>query len=169
MTPRGVIVLALTAALVLPETAHAQKLLLGGSLGYAGGVEGGDGGLGITAFRRARSRVVIAVDGRIDEDPDQGIQIVGFVEVEPMASLGAEVRYLRWFNPNIAAFVGATGVIAPRNLLGADLGLQFHVPGRDHLGVFIEPSFSVLPLGTDMPSDRMLLWGLVSIGLHAKL
>jgi hypothetical protein len=170
MTLRTVTIMAVAAtAMLAPTTAHAQKLLLGGSVAYAGGVEGGDGGLGVTAFRRARSRVVVAVDGRIDEDPDQGLQVVGWVEVEPMATVGGELRYLRWLNPRIAGFVGGTVAIAPHNLLGGDVGLQFYFPSRDNFGVFVEPSFAAVPFGSDLPSDRMLLWGLISIGLHAKL
>jgi hypothetical protein len=36
-------------------------------------------------------------------------------------------------------------------------------------GLFLEPSFAVVPLGTDLPGDEVLLWGLVKVGFHADL
>ncbi|MBI5537733.1 MAG: hypothetical protein HY898_33725 [Deltaproteobacteria bacterium] len=154
--------------LLLAAPAMAQTPVLGGHVGATTGMEAGDPGSGQTTFRRARTRVMVGVDGRVDEDLKNGLGLVVFAEIEPHATLGGELRYMRWFSPNVIGFVGATGVFAPRTLLGADFGLQFHLPMAAGVTVFFEPSFAALPLGTDLPSDRVLVWGLLSGGIHAK-
>jgi hypothetical protein len=143
---------------------------MGGHFGLASGVEAGDPGVGQTRFRAARLRLIAGIDTRVDEDPNQGMGFLVFSEVSPHQSLGGELRYLRWFNPHLIGFVGATGVLAPKTLLGGDFGLQFHMP-FDSAGttLFVEPSFSAIALGTDLPGDKMLIWGLVSFGIHSNL
>jgi hypothetical protein len=154
--------------LLLSSPVLAQTPVLGGQVTAGTGMEAGDPGTGATTFRRARTRVGVGIDARIDEDLKNGLGLVVFAEIEPHATLGGELRYMRWFSPNVIGFVGATGVFAPRTLLGADFGLQFHIPMAAGVTLFFEPSFAALPLGTDLPSDRVLIWGMLSGGIHAK-
>ena len=160
-----------TTVFGLSATSHAeaQQWMLGGHGAVATGLEGGDPGRGETTFRRARTRLSAGLDLRVDEAPKDGFGLVVFTELEPHVSVGGELRYLRWFGPSVVGFVGATGTFAPRTLLGADFGIQFHVGEFSGGSFFLEPSFSALPLGTDLPSDRVLFWGLLSGGIHATL
>lgn len=171
MTRRTVIAATLACvAFGAPATVAAQELMLGAHAGLGSGVELGDPGNGTTAFRRARTRVVVGVDGRVDETPKNGLGAIVFAEVEPHFSLGAELRYKHFFNDTITGFAGGTGVIAPNTLFGGVAGLQIHIPFDDAgTTVFFEPSFSALPLGSDLPGDRIVMWGLLTVGVHAKL
>jgi hypothetical protein len=161
---------ALTIAAVLAGSdAYAQRLMLGGSLGGASGVEGADVGAG-TQFRRARSRLELAVDGRIDEDKKQGLELRVFAEIEPHASLGGGARYLYWLAPAVTVGAGVVFDIFPHSLLGVDAAVRLVLPfPSKKFGLFLEPSFAVVPLGTDLPGDEVLLWGLVKVGFHADL
>ncbi len=168
----GKSVIATAAALALASwtaAAAAQELVLGANVGGASGVEGGDPGGGEMRFRRARSRVVGQLELRIDDDKKNGMGLVVFAEVEPAASIGGSVRYLRWLSTGTYLFAGVTGVGAPRTLFGGELGAQFHVSMGDTVGLFVEPSFAALPLGTDLPQDHLLVWGLLTLGIHANL
>jgi hypothetical protein len=168
MTRWTVMAATLLAALSAAGRAHAQRLLMGGEIAVGTGLERSDL-LEDRLFRRTRTRIIAGVDGRVDEQRSEGMAILGFAEVEPHISLGGEVRYLRWLNKAIVVFAGGTGVIAPHTLLGVDVGAQIHIPFDKQMStsLFIEPSFAVLPLGTDLPDDHILLWGLLSVGIHA--
>ncbi len=164
----GIATLAVVSALAIP--ARAQQLLLGGGVAASSGVEGGDAGAGETQFRRARTRLSLQLDGRIDEDPREGLGVVVYADVEPHAGVGAELRYLRWLGPRTVAFVGVTSVIAPRTLFGGELGAQLRFPvGKQGPVLFVEPSFAALPLGTDLPGDRPVIWALLGVGIHVDL
>ena len=167
---RTVFMLATLVSLVAGgREAAAQKLMLGGSAGVASGVEGGDAGSG-TQFRRARTRFELTVDGRNDEDKRIGLEARVFAEIEPHASLGGGVRFVYWLSPTFTAGAGALVDIFPHSLVGADFALQFRLPvPRPTLRLFVEPSFAVIPLGTDLPDDRPILWGLLKVGIHADL
>lgn len=163
----GVILATLCCVMALAQQASAQTLEVGWGFGVAAGIERSET-LGAKEVRRARSRLVFPFDFRVDEEPREGLGLVAFVEVEPHVSLGGEVRYMRWFWPNIVGFVGATGVVAPQSLAGLNFGFQAHLPLGKGTSLFLEPSFAVLPIGTDLPDNRLLLWGLVCLGLHVK-
>jgi hypothetical protein len=168
MTGKSVIGAAAAIALTLSAApASAQELVLGANLGGASGVEGGDPGSGAMAFRRARSRIVGQLEMRVDDDKKNGMGAVVFAEVEPHASVGGSLRYLRFLSTTTYLFAGITGVGAPHTLFGGELGAQFHI--GDALGLFVEPSFAALPLGTDLPQDHVLVWGLLTLGIHANL
>ena len=169
MTGKCVMATAALLVLAFAGEARAQELVLGANVGGGSGVEGGDPGNGQMRFRRARSRIVGQLEMRIDDDKKNGMGFVFFAEVEPSASVGGSARYLRWLSPNLYLFAGITGAAAPHTLLGAELGMQLHVPMGDTLSVFVEPSFAALPLGTDLPQDHVLVWGLLTVGVHANL
>jgi hypothetical protein len=155
---------ALLAVLVAPP-ARAQNLLFSGEVGLASGVEAGDPGSGATEFRRARTRLAAGADTRSDEDPIQALGLRAFVEIEPHTSIGGEVRYIRWLGEHFTGFAGFTGTVAPHTLVGALVGVQAYIPlGR--VSLLIEPSFSALPFGSDLPTDHLLLWGLLCVGVR---
>jgi hypothetical protein len=155
---------ALLVATVVPP-ARAQNLLFSGEVGLASGVEGGDPGTGTTEFRRARTRLAAGADTRSDENPVESLGLRAFVEIEPHTSLGGEVRYVRWLGEHFTGFAGFTGTLAPHTLVGALVGVQAYIPlGR--VSLLIEPSFSALPFGSDLPTDHLLLWGLLCVGVR---
>ncbi|HKQ70260.1 MAG TPA: hypothetical protein VJT73_13015 [Polyangiaceae bacterium] len=168
MTRLRVILATVIALLTVTHNASAQRLMSGGGIGLGTGLERSDD-LQDKLFRRARTRIVVPFDFRIDEDMSQGIGVVALFEVEPHVSLGAELRYMRWLGRSFVGFAGVTSVIAPRSLLGVDVGADIYIPfGKSGVSLFIEPSLAALPLGSDLPQDRVLLWLLLSAGIHAN-
>jgi hypothetical protein len=162
--------MALAAAAFVGSTkpAHAEELLMDGNFGLGTGLEGGDPGTGLE-WRRARFRVLGGVDLRSDEGPADALGFRAFVEVEKRASVGAEVRYERWMARNFGVWAHLTGTIAPETLFGGGFGCTAIIPFGKKVGLFIEPSFSALPLGSDTPGDTVLIWGLLSAGARFGL
>lgn len=168
MTPKFVTVLAALAIGSIAPAALAQRMIIGGDLMLSSGLEGGDPGTGTMLFRRARSRISLGIDLAVDEDPNGIFAIRPFAEVEPHASFGAEIRYGRRIGKMFVPFAGASVLLAPNTLLGAVAGFQVHFPiGQSSL--FIEPSFSAMPFGSDMPNQSVLLWFLVSVGFRTTV
>ncbi len=160
---------ALTVVLSgLVAEARAEELLMDGNFGVGSGLEAGDAGSGLE-WRRARFRVLGGVDLRSDEGPADAIGFRGFVEVEKRAALGAEVRYERWMARNFGVWAGLTGTVAPETLFGGGFGCTAIIPFGKKVGLFIEPSFQALPLGSDTPGDSVLIWGLLSAGVRFGL
>jgi hypothetical protein len=165
MTRSIVMITTALLVVVVAPRARAQNLLFSGEVGLASGVEGGDPGSGTTEFRRARTRLTAGADTRSDEDPIEALGLRAFVEIEPHTSLGGEVRYIRWLGEHFTGFAGFTGELAPHTLVGALVGVQAYIP-LGPVSIFIEPSFSALPFGTDLPTDHLLLWGLLCVGVR---
>lgn len=165
----AVSVATLTGAIFLALPASAQEgWLVDGEFGMGGGLEGGTPEGENLGWRRARLRLVTGVDLRTDEGESEGMGFRAFVEVEGRGSLGAEARYLRWVTKSVGAYAGITGTVVPESLFGGTAGARFIIPmGR--AGLFIEPSLSVLPLGSDLPQNGPLIWALVSVGLRLGL
>jgi hypothetical protein len=167
---RSTVVVATALALLSPSAAQAQQYMLGGQAAVSSGFEAGDPGTGSTTFRRARTRLSAGLDARVDETPKDGMGIVIYTDLEPHISVGGELRYMHWFSPTAIGYAGGTSAFAPHTLLGGTFGLQLRFPlDLQGTAVIVEPSFSALPLGTDLPSDKMLIWGLLSLGIHTNL
>ena len=66
-------------------------------------------------------------------------------------------------------FAGATGTITPETLFGGVIGGRYLLSIGKRAGIYIEPSFSVLPLGSDLPGDTPLYWALLSAGVRLGL
>ena len=109
------------------------------------------------------------VDLRSDEGPADALGLRAFVEVERRASVGAEVRYERWMARNFGVWADLTGTFAPQTLFGGGFGCTAIIPFGKKVGLFIEPSFQALPLGSDTPGDGILIWGLLSAGVRFGL
>lgn len=161
---------AMTACAMLATVreARAEELLMDGTFGVGSGIEGGDPGTGI-AWRRARLRVLGGVDLRSDENQADALGFRAFVEVEKRASVGAEVRYERWMARNFGVWAALSGTVAPETLFGGGFGCTAIVPFGKKVGLFIEPSFQALPLGSDTPGSSVLVWGLLSAGVRFGL
>jgi hypothetical protein len=156
------------ASTALTSRADAEELLLDGNFGIGSGLEGGDPGNGLT-WRRARLRVMGGVDLRSDEGPADALGFRAFVEIEKRAGVGAEVRYERWMARNFGVWAHLTGMVAPETLFGGGFGCTAIVPFGKKVGLFIEPSFQALPLGSDTPGSSVLIWGLLSAGVRFGL
>jgi hypothetical protein len=164
----GVSLPTLIGAMLLAGPARAEGWVYETFLGIGTGLEGGDGGDGSLAWQRARFRLSGGVDFRSAEMPNDGFGVRGVVELERRATLGGELRYSRWLGRGFGAYAGFTGTLAPETLLGGTAGVTALIPlGR--AGLFIEPSFSAMPLGSDLPEDSVLLWGLLTVGVNVRL
>lgn len=167
---RRCVTLATAAMMLAARSARADEPVLGGQVSLGTGIEGGEAGDNSgTLLRRARTRLAAAVDVRSSADRAQAFMVVGFAEVEPHTSFGGELRYLRALGARFDGFLGVTGTLAPHVLYGADVGARFHVPIGRTMSAFFEPSFSVIPFGTDLPSDKPIFWTLFSFGVRADL
>jgi hypothetical protein len=169
VTPKATTVTALVLSLTAARTASAQRLLVGAGVGVGSGIERSDVSEE-RPMRIARTRIIVPIELRIDEDPKQGLGVTGLFEIEPRVSAGADLRYIRWFGGNVTGFVGVTGVLAPETLFGVDLGIDFYLPKRPAaFSLFLEPSLAAMVLGSDLPDDHVLLWALIAVGVHGDL
>ncbi|MDF3070466.1 MAG: hypothetical protein K0R38_6067 [Polyangiaceae bacterium] len=156
------------ATLTSVRDARAEELMMDGVFGVGTGIEGGDPGNGL-AWRRARLRMLGGVDLRSDEGQADAIGFRAFVEVEKRASVGAEVRYERWMARNFGVWANLSGTVTPYTLFGGGFGCTAILPFGKKFGLFIEPSFQAMPLGSDTPGDSVLVWGLLSAGVRFGL
>lgn len=166
--PCAVSTAAIIGVITLAAPARAEGWLTDAHAGAAVGVEGGDPGTGDLAWRRARTRIIAGFQVRSDEHSAEGIGGRAFVEIEQRAALGGELRYSRWITPALGVHAGLIGTIAPETLFGGTVGAQLMIPLGKRAGVFIEPSLSALPLGSDLPEDNVLIWVLVSGGISVS-
>ena len=153
----------------LANPAHAEGYLVDGNFGIASGLEGGDSGLGKLGWRRARLRINTGIDLRSDENEADALGFRVFAEIEKRATVGGEARYERWISHNVGAYGGLIGVVTPETLFGGTVGATVVVPFGKRVGLFLEPSFSVLPVGGDLPSTGPLIWMLFSAGIKLGL
>lgn len=167
MTRWTVSLATLIVMFCLSRSAAAQRLVTGGGIGIGTGLQRSDlihDGL----FQRARTRIVAPFDFRNDEDMSQGVGLVAIFEVEPKVGFGVEARYVRWLGKIVSGFVGIPAILAPKTLVGVDVGADFSFSlGKSGVAIFVEPSLAAIVLGTDLPGDHVLLWGLLSTGIHA--
>lgn len=155
--------------MILALPARAEGWLVDGEFGLATGLEGGDRGNDGIEWARARTRVVAGLGLRFDESESEGTEFRAFVEIEKRGSVGGEARYVRWVTRSIGAYGGIIGTVTPETLFGGGVGGKFLIPFAPRAAVFIEPSFNVLPLGSDLPGDSPLIWALISAGVHVGL
>ncbi len=167
MTRLSVIFATLAVVLSFVKVASAQ-VVAAAELGVGSGLEAGDPGTGKTTFHRARTRIFVAADTLLSDSRVERLGLMAFADIEPHTGLGGSLRYQHFLGKHAVAFVGLTGALAPHTLFGGEAGLKFVLGGSD-LKFFVEPSIAALPLGTDLPTDRVLLWGLVGLGIHAEL
>jgi hypothetical protein len=160
---------ALICAILLATRAHAEGYLVDGDFGLGSGMEGGDAGKGKLGWRRARLRINTGIDLRDDESQSDALGFRAFAEIEKRATLGGEIRYERWLSRSIGAYAGVIGVVTPETLFGGSVGATVVIPLGKRVGLCLEPSFSVLPVGGDLPSSGPLIWLLFSAGIKLGL
>jgi hypothetical protein len=153
----------------LAAPAKAEGYLFDGQFGLGTGLEGGDPGTGSLEWQRARLRVIAGIDLRSDEDEAEGMGFRAFAEVEKRGSVGGEARYTKWMSRAIGVHGGILGTVAPETLFGAGVGATLMIPMGRRFGVYVEPTFSALPLGSDLPGDTILMWALLSAGVRLGL
>jgi hypothetical protein len=155
--------------MLLALPAHAEGWMYEGFLGVGSGLEGGNAGTKDLSWQLARLRLSTGIDFRSEEDPVQGFGVRGVFELQKRGSIGAELRYSRWISNVFGGYVGACGTIVPETLLGATVGATLRIPFGKRGGLFLEPSFSALPVGSDLPSKSVLFWGLLTVGVNVNL
>jgi hypothetical protein len=161
---------ALALALVAPRSARADEALLGASFGAASGLEIGDGGDVMTVWRLARTRAVAGIDWRNPEDPRTIVYGQLYAELDPAVSFGVEGRYGRAFGSHIEGYVGLSATLAPATLFGPLAAARYYPFGvKSEWSPFVEPSLSVMPFGTDLPSSKPIVWSLVTVGVRLDL
>jgi hypothetical protein len=152
----------------VPATARAQSWVSDVQLSLGTGIEGADTGQGV-AWQRARTRLSVGLDLGNDETGSQAYGIRSFVELERSLSVGAELGYVRWVLPELSLFFGGVGVFTPRTLFGGTAAANYVFPLGKRLGLAVFTSFSVLPLGSDLPGNGALVWGLLGVGIRGRL
>lgn len=171
---------AALATTAMVSSAQAQEYLPSTSAQVASGVEGGG------ETHRARTRLRIGLELRIDESPADGVSFAGLVELEPRAAFGADLRYVRSLGKTFDASGGVIAFFAPATLLGPAAGLTAKVPltGRksspaslrpeDREGstagqsyILVGPETAVFVFGSDLPNNTIVWQALLQVGLRA--
>src|SRR5438477_9085117 len=107
-TLRKVLALVGWLTLLVPKAASAQEYLPAASAHIASGLEGGGRGFG-----RARTRLRMALELRVDEAPENALVGAGIFDIEPHTAFGGELRYVRTVSPLVAVGAGAIGYFVP--------------------------------------------------------
>ncbi|MBX3186765.1 MAG: hypothetical protein KF819_07105 [Labilithrix sp.] len=145
--------LVLAAAIcALPRPSAAQQYLPAASAYVGSGLEGGGRG-----FQRARTRLRLGFELRMDEAPEDALVVAGLVDLEPRAAFGADLRYVRSLGPNFALSAGAVGYFVPATLFGPCAGLEVRIPMSKRASFVAGPDVAVFALGTDLP-DGIVIW-----------
>jgi hypothetical protein len=160
---------AAVTAVLYSRQARAEGWMVDGVVAVGTGLEGGDPGAGDLEWARARTRVIGGADLRSDEAEREALGFRGFAEIEKRGSLGAEARYSRFIGRAVAGSVFLTGTIAPETLFGGGFAGTFMIPFSPRFALALEPAFAVLPLGSDVPDDSILLWATLSLGVRVGL
>jgi hypothetical protein len=134
--------------------ASAQQYLIGAAAGVSSGIEGGGAQGG---FARARTRLRLGGDLRIDESPDDIFEFAALAEIEPHSSFGATVGYARAAGQHFVVDAAVLGLFAPASLYGVSAGLVYRLPISKRTAVTVGPEGDFYFLGTDLP-DGTVLW-----------
>lgn len=152
-------------ALVLSAgTASAQQYLPAASAQLASGAEGGG-----KLVQRARTRLRLGLELRVDEDPENALSFAALVDIEPRTALGGELRYVRAVSPRFAVSGGGIAYFVPGTLLGPCAGAELRIPVAKKMFLSVGPDVAVFAFGSDLP-DRIIVWqALLQAGLRVDL
>lgn len=153
---------ALATAVASP--ASAQEYLPAASGHVASGLEGAGRG-----FQRARTRIRLALELRIDEAPKDAFVGAVIADIEPHAAFGAELRYMRMLSTNIAVSGGAIGYFVPATLFGPSAGFEVRLPVGTKAQFVLGPEVAVFPLGSDLPDGSVIWQALLQGGFRVDL
>jgi hypothetical protein len=152
--------LGLAAALLLggafaARDAEAQQYLYGANAGVSSGIEGGGDGI----LRMTRTRLRLGIDARIDESPDDILEVGLLAEILPKSGFGADVRYARMAGERFVVDIGLTSILAPGSIYGACAGLTYRLPISKKTQITLGPEGDFYFLGSDLP-DGVVIWQL---------
>ncbi len=139
-------------SIAVPTRSMAQQYLPAASAHVASGIEGGGSG-----FQRARTRVRIGLELRVDEAPENALAVAGIFDIEPRAAFGGELRYFRSLSPRVAVGLGGIAYLVPAILLGPSAGVEVRIPLMKKTYIAVGPEFAVFAFGSDLP-DRTVIW-----------
>lgn len=160
---RSVVVASFVVTMLAAVAADAQEYMPAGSVHVASGAEGAGGDL-----HRARTRLRVALDLRVDEAPNDGVVVAGLVDLEPRAAFGAELRYVHAISPRFTIGAGAIGYAAPATLLGPSAGLEANVPIAKKTFFVVGPETAVFVVGSDLPNNTVVWQALLQVGFRAN-
>ncbi len=166
--PRVLTVLTLTMLMWLAARgASAQQLVISAGPDIMMGIEGGGSGYA-AGVRRTRTTLRFAAEGFIDESPDNIFAAGVLVEMEPVASVGADLRYMRSFAEQFQFHGGATAIIAPKHMIGATFGFAWRYPLSESVHINLSPTANVYFVGADLPGSSVLWQGIVAGGVRVR-
>ena len=161
----GVAISLLTAAALVARPAHAQQVVIAAAADIGDGSEGGGSGYA-KGIRRSRTTLRVGAQGYINESPENVVAAAALVELEPTASIGAEVSYVRMVEDIVAFNLGATAVIAPKHMVGVTFGIAFKIPLSDSVSLSIGPRGNVYFFGADLPGSQVLWQAIGQAGVR---
>lgn len=152
------------AVLAATAPAGAQEYLVSGAVQAASGVESAGRGV-----QRARTRLRLGAELRVDEMPNDGLAFGALVELEPRSAVGGDLRYVRLLGDHLAVNAGGIAYVAPRTLLGAAAGIEIRVRLSRAVWFCAGPEATLFAAGSDLPDGTVLWQGLFSGGFRVDL
>lgn len=157
-------VATLAAALVAPRAVRAQEYLPAGAVQIASGIESAG-----KRVDRARTRLRVSGELRVDEAPNDGVSFGAIVDLEPHAALGADLRYEHLIGTTFVVNAGAIGYLTPGTLVGGCAGGDARVRMSKGAWLTLGPEVTVFALGSDLP-DGVVMWqALLQGGIRVDL
>jgi hypothetical protein len=157
------------ASLVSARNASAQQFQPAAVAELSSGVEGG-GSATSAGIRRARTTLRLGGELRLDEAPREAWGVAALIEVEPHTAFGADFTYAHALGQRFRVHAGAVVFVWPGTLIGPSIGLQMNLmKPTAPLRFVVGPVVQAFVLGQDLPSDQVLVQGLLRFGLHADL
>jgi len=160
----GLALLTLTA--VVP--ARGQQLVVDGAFDVAAGIEGGASGYA-AGVRRTRTTLRFGADGWVDEYPHHIFSPGLLVEIEPVAAVGADLRYTPRINDYFRFHIGPAAIIAPNHMIGATFGMAFTLGLSERIMLNFAPIGNVYFVGADLPGNTVLWQAMAQVGVRVRL
>jgi hypothetical protein len=151
----AIAIATVTGSLFVEGTADAQQYLYGADAAISSGIEGGGDGI----LRMTRTRLRLGADARIDESPDDILEVGLLAEILPKSGFGADARYARMAGERFVVDVGLTSILTPGSLYGACAGLTYRLPISKKTQVTLGAEGDFYFLGSDLP-DGVVIWQL---------
>lgn len=151
-------VAGLTSSVLLDSAvAAAQEVEVAAAADVIAGLEGGGSGYA-AGVRRSRTALRLGADLWLDAWPNNSLSIAAIVEVEPVPTFGADVRYQRRVADDFVFHVGALAILAPEQLIGATFGAAYRIDPNETFEVNVGPVCNLYFVGSDLPSQQTVIW-----------
>lgn len=158
---------ACVAAFLWAQVACAQEAVIAGAFDIMSGLEGGGSGHA-SGVRRARTTLRFAAEGWVDESPEHVFSVGALVELEPRASIGADLRYMRLAGDSFVFHVGGTAIIAPKHMIGASFGVGYRLALGETFKLNVGPTANIYFAGADLPEGQVLWQGMLGAGVRVQ-